>query len=96
MTTSTLECYHAGTMTRTQVQFTDEQLEVLRRISAAEGRSMADLVREGVELLIHSRIARRNPKELRERAMAAAGKFRSGLKDLAVNHDKYLAEDFGS
>jgi len=31
--------------------------------------------------------------ELRRRAIAAAGSFRSGASDLSVNHDRYLAED---
>jgi len=96
MTTDTVECYHDVTMTRTQVQLTEEQVEALRRLSAAEGRSIAYLVREGVEILLRSRITRRDPKEIKARALAAAGKFHSGLKDLSKNHDKYLAEDFGS
>lgn len=32
--------------------------------------------------------------ELRRRAIAAAGSFRSAASDLSVNHDKYLEEDF--
>jgi len=31
--------------------------------------------------------------ELRRRAIAAAGSFRSGASDLSVNHDKYLVKD---
>jgi len=30
----------------------------------------------------------------RRRAMAAAGQFRSGLVDLAIEHDRYLAEAY--
>jgi len=33
-------------------------------------------------------------EEKRRRALAAAGRFRSGLNDLAENHDKYLERDF--
>ena len=32
--------------------------------------------------------------ERRRRAMAAAGKFRSGVSDLSANHDRYLEEVF--
>ena len=32
--------------------------------------------------------------ELRRRAIAAAGSFRSAASDLSVNHDKYLEEGF--
>lgn len=31
--------------------------------------------------------------EVRRRAIAAAGSFRSGASDLSVNHDRYFAED---
>lgn len=31
--------------------------------------------------------------ELRRRAIAAAGRFESGLPDLSVDHDRYLAEE---
>lgn len=33
-----------------------------------------------------------DPAERRRRAIAAAGRFRSGLADLAENHDRYLEE----
>jgi hypothetical protein len=32
---------------------------------------------------------------LRERAMAAAGRFASGYQDVAERHDDYLTEAFG-
>ncbi len=32
--------------------------------------------------------------ELRRRAIAAAGSFRSEASDLSVNHDRYLEEDY--
>jgi glutamate formiminotransferase len=82
-------------MVRTQVQLTEEQLEKLRRISAENGKSVAELVRLGVELYLASS---RQPdkKALRERALKAIreSQYSSGLTDLARNHDKYLAEDF--
>ncbi|MGA2533158.1 MAG: ribbon-helix-helix domain-containing protein [Candidatus Aminicenantales bacterium] len=34
--------------------------------------------------------------ELRRRAIAAAGSFRSAASDLSVNHDKYLEEGFAA
>jgi len=33
-------------------------------------------------------------EERRKRALAAAGRFSSGLRDLSTEHDKYLAEAF--
>jgi Arc/MetJ-type ribon-helix-helix transcriptional regulator len=33
-------------------------------------------------------------EELKRRAIAAAGRFRSGTSDLSANHDKYLEDSF--
>ena len=78
-------------MARTQLQFTEEQMKALRDLAAAEERSIADLVREAVEVLLRSR-TRRSRAEIKERALAAVGCGHSGLKDISVNHDKYLNE----
>lgn len=34
-----------------------------------------------------------DPEELRRRAIAAAGRFESGVSDLSTGHDRYLTED---
>jgi hypothetical protein len=34
-------------------------------------------------------------EELKRRALAVSGRFRSGLKDLSTEHDRYLEEAFG-
>ena len=39
--------------------------------------------------------APRDREELKRRALAVSGRFRSGLKDLSTEHDRYLEEDFG-
>ena len=80
-------------MVRTQVQLTHEQLGALRRISAETGRSVADLVREGVKLYLEAQ--KRPPREeLARRALSVVGRCSSGLGDVSENHDRYLAEDF--
>ncbi|MCK6480074.1 MAG: CopG family transcriptional regulator [Planctomycetes bacterium] len=81
-------------LTRVQVQFTEAQSGALRRMAAAEGRSVADLVRESVDALVRAR-SRRSRAEVRERARGAAGRFRSGHGDLSADHDRYLREEFG-
>jgi len=81
-------------MVRTQIQLTEDQLAALRRISAADGRSIADLVREGVEAVLRSR-PRSNHADRVARAIQAAGKFTSGSRDVSSRHDRYLAEAFG-
>ena len=76
-------------MNRTQIQLTDSQLRALKELSVAQNRSMADLIREAVDALLRA-THRPDRDTLKQRAIAAAGQFRSGVKDLAANHDKYL------
>ena len=61
---------------RTQVQLTDIQLDALRSISARRQRSIADLVREGVDLYLQRHSAG-DRALLVERAKAAVGQFSS-------------------
>jgi hypothetical protein len=78
-------------MIRTQVQFTNEQFAVLKSISAAEGISMAELIRRGIEQYLSSR--KLSDKQSRtQRAIEAAGRFRSGVKNFSAKHDQYFAE----
>ena len=81
-------------MVRTQIQLTESQARELKKLTAARGVSMAELIRQGVDALLRSKPLR-DDEELRKRALALAGKFRSGKSDISRNHDKYLAEDFG-
>jgi Arc/MetJ-type ribon-helix-helix transcriptional regulator len=80
-------------MVRTQVQLTEQQQAALRRLSAATGRSVADLVREGIERMLASRVT--PDRETRvARAIALAGRYSSGRSDGSAEHDKHLAEAF--
>jgi len=81
-------------MVRAQVQLTDEQIGALRRLSADSGQSIAEIVRLGVQLYLSSR-HRPSRAERVERAIRAAGRFSSGLKDVSARHDAYLAGAFG-
>lgn len=81
-------------MIRTQVQFTEQQFSLLKRLAAARGVSVAELVRNGVDLLLDA--AQHAPQTDRaRRALAVAGRFRSGRHDVARRHDRYLAEAYG-
>lgn len=51
---------------------------------------MATLIRDAIDLMLAADDRHANW----ERAMAAVGKFRSGLSDISKDHDRYLAEDF--
>jgi hypothetical protein len=80
-------------MVRMQIQFTEPQVESLRRLAAEDGKSLAEVVRSGVELYLRNRKGG-NPSDRTARARRAAGRFRSGLKDVSRQHDRYLSGAF--
>lgn len=55
---------------------------------------MAELIRGGIDALL-AREAGTGRKASVLRAKAAVGQFASGLTDISVEHDRYLAESFG-
>lgn len=80
-------------MVRTQIQLTERQYEALKERAQDRDVSMAELIRESVELYLASS-AERSVSERRQSALAVAGRFESGLRDLAERHDDYLDEAF--
>jgi hypothetical protein len=80
-------------LTRVQVQLTETQLRSLRQLSAKSGRSIADLIRQGIDQYLASG---REPtrEERRERAIRVAGMFASGATDVSADHDRHLADAF--
>lgn len=79
-------------MVRTQIQLTEDQHRKLKKRADAEGVSMAELIRAGVDRVL-SAAADPDDDELRARARELMGKFKSGKKDVARRHDDYMAED---
>ncbi|MGD2158968.1 MAG: hypothetical protein PVG32_18965 [Anaerolineales bacterium] len=82
-------------MIRTQIQLTEEQSQALKRLAAREGKTVAELVRLGVDQLLRSQ-GGIDPEEQRRRALAVVGKFHSGDEDLSAEHDRYAVEAFES
>jgi hypothetical protein len=78
-------------MQRVQIQLTDTQFRELEQRAESTGRPIAALVREAVDAWVAADVRRRRI----DRAVAAIGGFRSGLGDLAENHDRYLDEEGG-
>ena len=77
-------------MKRVQIQLTEEQDARLKRRARASGRSVSALIREAVD-----RLSGEGDRDDRvRRVMRLAGKYRSGVSDLAENHDRYLAEAY--
>ena len=80
-------------MVRTQIQLTESQSRALKLLAAQQGKSVAELIRHSVDQLVGSASVV-DVEERRRRAIAAAGRFRSGHGDLSIDHDRYLAEGF--
>ena len=79
-------------MVRTQIQLTEDQIQSLRKLAHRDQLSVAELVRRGVDQVLaaglSSEVGQRKCK-----AVAAAGRFRSGKRDISIRHDHYLTED---
>jgi hypothetical protein len=92
-------------MVRTMIQLTEEQMKALKALAKARKTSVAKLVRESVAQYIVTAPTELSYEEKRKRALEFVrqikeGKFVAhdieGKKDVAVNHDKYLAEIYGT
>lgn len=82
-------------MIRTQVQLSEKQMRTLKTLSAKQNSSVAELIRQGVDMLLRS-AGEVDREEQKRRAIALAGRFRSDVNDLATNHDHYLVEAYKS
>lgn len=80
---------------RTQVYFPDDLYKAVKEKAKKEDSSIAAIIRKAVEKEV-GKEERANQKE-KDKAwkefFKLAGIGKSGLHDLSVNHDKYLAED---
>jgi len=80
-------------MVRTQIQLTEGQAKTLKRLAKQQQRSVADLIRQSIDLYLAQR-GELPLDERYERALAMSGKYRSDAADLGRNHDRYLAEAY--
>ena len=90
------ECNHAVysvIMVRTQIQLTEAQARVLKRLATVQNISMAEVIRRSIDQTL---AASRAPSvdDRRARALGMVGAFGSGKRDLARRHDEALAEAF--
>ncbi|MGQ9493279.1 MAG: ribbon-helix-helix domain-containing protein [Anaerolineae bacterium] len=76
-------------MIRTQIQLTEEQMHRLKTLAAQRGVSLAQLIRESIDALA---TPAGSAEIRRQRAIAVAGRFRSGKRDASSQHDRYLIE----
>jgi len=78
-------------MIRTQIQLTKRQAEGLKQLSAERGGSMSEWIRKAVDGMIRE-AGVLDKEELKRRALAVVGMARSGVDDIADNHDAYLED----
>jgi hypothetical protein len=87
------ECCYAVAMLRTQIQLEAPKFQALRLLAKRRSTSVAQLVREGVELVLRDA----DQDSSREDIWQAVGAFTSpdGDVPVAVQHDRFLAEAHG-
>ena len=83
-------------MIRTQIQLTEEQAKRLRDVAAADGRSMADVIRESVDAYLAETPLRRSVDVLRAQALALIGRYDSGLAGLGIGSSQCAGAGFSS
>lgn len=77
-------------MIRTQIQLEPSTYERMKRRAAELRCSISELARQGIE----EKLARQEQEERWSASFAVLGRHGSGLKDLADNHDDYLADEW--
>ena len=82
-------------MIRTQIQLNVAQIRRLKHLATQRGVSMAELIRQSVDLFVRTTVIV-DDVEQRRRALQASGRFHSGCPNIAATHDDYLEEAFGS
>ncbi len=92
-------------MVRIMIQLTEEQKKALEELAKARKTSVAKLVRESVAQYVATAPKEQTREEKRQRALEFIRKIESGeiqshdiegKTDVSVNHDKYLAEIYGT
>lgn len=81
-------------MVRTQIQLEEDQVRILKMLAAEGHTSMAEVIRLAVDAYAGQRMPEIDPRR-RQRAIKAAGRFRSGTGNLSVDHDAHLTEIYG-
>ncbi len=77
------------------IQLTEQQLGKLQDLSAVQNIPIEKLVNQIIDNWLNiSKSPILDLEEKKKRLFSVAGKYGSGLRDVAAKHDKYLAEDF--
>ncbi len=76
-----------------QIQFSEQQIKLLKDSANREQVSIADIVRRAVDAWCRAD-RQVSVEERRQAALAIVGQFASGQGDVARRHDDYLVEAF--
>lgn len=77
-------------MIRTQIQLEPSTYEEMKKLASRLGCSIAELARKSIEeTLTKSRLQGKW-----EKSLAVAGRYKSGLGDLAAKHNEYLGDEW--
>lgn len=78
-------------MVRTQIDLTDAQVARVRALAAQRGQSVAEVIRDAVELVLGSQ-PEVDRDERRRRALSAIGACSLGAADVSEQHDVCFAD----
>jgi hypothetical protein len=81
------------TMRKTQVQLSEAQVQAIKALAAAQNKSVAEVIRQAVDIFLSSANAV-DVEERKRRALAAAGRYHSGTGTLSTDHDSHLVEAY--
>lgn len=79
-------------MVRTQIQLTDEQVTLLKEVAHENNESIAAVIRRALDQFLQKQQPKR--RTLYRQAMGVIGKYKAGVRDISINHDRYLEEEF--
>ncbi|MDE0079936.1 MAG: hypothetical protein OXO50_20620 [Caldilineaceae bacterium] len=90
-------------MVPTQILLTENQARILEQIAAEKETTVTELIRQSIDDMIRHRTDISGGKQIdadreerRRRALSVVGAFSSGVDDLSINHDQYLAEAYAN
>ncbi len=90
-------------MVPAQILLTEIQARVLEQIAAEQETTVTELIRQSIDDMIRHRMDIGGGKQIdvdreegRRRALSVVGAFSSGVDDLSINHDQYLAEAYAN
>jgi hypothetical protein len=80
-------------MVTKQITFTEQEIETLEKFSKEQNISLEEFIHQRLNVSAKQNKTK-DREELIKKAMSMAGKFDSGLTDVSVNHDEYLADAY--